>query len=239
MDKTPFENEDRSSTKSNKIDPDRTMVVKPKKIDVLSLSKSNTSSTPDNEPPLFDEQPLDESWLILSQDWQDQPFEKVDIQKLLKQTKKRTLLAKLLLALNVIATVGIFIMLFVGLYQGDWSTANITYLSFGGVASVIFVYYEIKIRLHIWQQSCDSPDKAVTNAIAGVQSSIKYIKLTKLSCWLFLPLVNWYLYATIEESEKSLWPPFIITHIFILMIWLITHWFQKKRFKELSELNSI
>ena len=36
---------------------------------------------------------LDEQWLSLSQDWQSQPYEKTDIQALLKQTKKRTLLA--------------------------------------------------------------------------------------------------------------------------------------------------
>ena len=239
MDKTPFENEDRSSTKSNKIDSKRTMVVKPKKIDVLSLSKSDTLSDPDKKNPSHEESPLDENWLRLSQDWQDQPFEKTDIKKLLKQTKKRTLQAKFLLSLNVLATIAIVIMLIVAVYQGDWGTASIIYLSFGSVASIIFVYYEIKIRLHFWQQSCDSPDKAVTNAIEGIQSSIKYIKLTKLSFWLCLPLVNWYLYATIEESEKSPWPPFFVINAFMLIMWLITHWFEKKRVKELSELLSI
>ena len=145
---------------------------------------------------------LDEQWLSLSQDWQSQPYEKTDIQTLLKQTKKRTLLAKSLLLIDAIATLGLIIALLVGLYQGDWGTATIAYLAFGAITSVVFVYYEIKIRLRIWQHSCDSPDKAVANAIAGVESSIKYIKLIKLSCWLLLPAANWYVYAMIGESEQ-------------------------------------
>jgi hypothetical protein len=182
---------------------------------------------------------LDEQWLTLSQDWQSQPYEKTDIQALLKQTKKRTLLAKSLLAIDVIATVGIIIALLVGLYQGDWGTATIAYLAFGAITSVVFVYYEIKIRLRIWQHSCDSPDKAIVNAIAGVESSIKYIKLMKFSCWLLLPAVNWYIYAMIGETEKSPWPPFFVINMVIVSLWLISHWFHQKRTKELIQLSLI
>jgi hypothetical protein len=182
---------------------------------------------------------LDEQWLSLSQDWQSQPYEKTDIQALLKQTKKRTLLAKSLLVIDVIATVGLIIALLVGLYQGDWGTATIAYLAFGAITSVVFVYYEIKIRIRIWQHSCDSPDKAVANAIAGVESSIKYIKLIKLSFGLLLPAVNWYIYAMIGETEKSPWPPFFVINMVIVSLWLISHWFHQKRTKELIQLSLI
>ena len=182
---------------------------------------------------------LDEQWLSLSQDWQSQPYEKTDIQALLKQTKKRTLLAKSLLVVDVIATLGLIIALLVGLYQADWGTATIIYLAFGAITSVVFVYYEIKIRLRIWQHSCDSPDKAIVNAIAGVESSIKYIKLIKFSCWLLLPAVNWYIYAMIGETEKSPWPPFLVINMVIVNLWLISHWFHQKRTKELIQLSLI
>lgn len=182
---------------------------------------------------------LDEQWLTLSQDWQSQPYEKTDIAALLKQTKKRTLQAKLLLVLDIIASLGLIIALLVGLYQDDWGTATSAYLAFGAITSIVFVYYEIKIRLHLWQHSCDSPDKAVANAIVGLESSIKYIKLIKLSCWLLLPAVNWYVYAMIEELEKSPWPPFFAVNIIIVILWLISHWFYKKRTKELSQLSLI
>jgi hypothetical protein len=182
---------------------------------------------------------LDEQWLTLSQDWQSQPYEKTDIQALLKQTKKRTLLAKVLLFLDIIAALGLIVTLFVGLYQERWDTSTIVYLLFGATTSIAFVYYEIKIRLHLWQHSCDSPGKAVANAIEGVESSIKYIKLIKLSCWLILPAANWYIYAMISGLEKSPWPPFFVINIVIVSLWLVSHWFHKKRTKELSQLNLI
>jgi hypothetical protein len=179
---------------------------------------------------------VDEQWAELSQDWQSQPFTKVDVNALLKQTKKRTYLAKSLLGLDILATLGLVIAFIVGIYQGDWKTATLAYLAFGSILSIVFVYYEIKIRLKIWQQSCDSPDEAIDNAIAGCQSSIKYIQLIKLSCWLLLPAVNAYIYAMLTESEKSPWPPFIMINSFVLIMWGITHYFHKKRNVELKQL---
>jgi len=239
MDKSPFQNEEISPQESNQHESNNEVVIDTHPIDVVSIpqKKSGLDEETDKNSPVKEEQPLDEDWLLLSQDWQAQPFEKTDIQALLKQTKKRTLLAKSLLALDVVATLGIFIALLVGLYQGDWGTATISYLAFGFITSVIFVYYEIKIRLRIWQHSCDSPDKAVSNAIAGVESSIKYTKLIKLSCWVLLPVANWYVYVMIQESEKSPWPPFFVMNSFIIVMWLITHWFYLKREKELHQLS--
>ncbi|PKI13935.1 hypothetical protein [Colwellia sp. 12G3] len=242
MDKIPGQNENTVPVvEPNKLETEHGVVVKTKSIDVHSLpqKKRLLESEKDSKSPPLDKQPLDESWLLLSQDWQSQPYEKTDIPALLKQTKKRTLLAKSLLVIDVIATLGLIIALLVVLYQGGWGTATIAYLAFGSIMSVAFVYYEIKIRLRIWQQSCDSPDKAVANAIAGVKSSISYIKLIKLSCWLLLPVVNWYVYVMIEESEKSPWPPFFAINTFIIIMWLITHWFHKKRARELSQLTAV
>ena len=245
MDKSILDNEDASSIEPSRISTDNSITVKTKQIDVASLPQKNISANSekaldkDNQTPPLDEQPLDENWLILSRDWQAQPFEKTDIKKLLKQTKRRTLWAKSLLAIDIIATLGLIMVLAFGLYQGDWGTATIAYFTFGSLGSVVFVYYEIQIRLRIWQRSCDSPDKAVANAIAGVESSIKYIKLIKLSCWLLLPAVNWYIYAMIEESEKSPLPAFIFINVFVISMWLVTHWFHKKRDEELSQLSSV
>lgn len=241
MDKTPFQNEEASPEDTQKVAIDNAVTVKTKSIDVLTLPKkagvsASEANTKQSSP---EEQPLDDDWLLLSQDWQAQPYEKTDIDALLKQTKKRTLLAKSLLGIDIVATIGLFIALFVGLYIGDWGTATIAYLSFGSIGSLVFVYYEIKIRLQIWQHCCDSPDKAVANAISGIESSIRYIKLTKLSCWFLLPAANWYIYAMLEESEKSPWPPFFVMNSFIIVMWSITHWFHLKRKKELKQLCSV
>ncbi len=235
-----MDNEDTSSVEPNKLET-HGVIVKTNQIDVLSLpsQKNVPRSEKDKKSPPEDEPALDENWLLLARDWQSQPYEKADIKALLKQTKNRTWLAKSLLVIDIIATVGLIITLLVGCYQGDWGTATMAYLAFGSITSVVFVYYEIKIRLRMWQHCCDSPDKAVANAIAGVESSIKYIKLIKLSCWLFLPAVNWYIYVMVKESEKSPWPPFIFINIFVAIMWLISHWFDKKRHKELSQLGLV
>ncbi len=182
------------------------------------------------------EQQLDEDWLNLSQDWQNQPFEKTDISKLVKKTKNRTLKAKLLLAINILFTLAVIGTLFIALYQGDWDKPTLAYLGFGSIGSIIFVYYEIKIRLSFWSHLCDSPDKAIANAIAGVESSINYLKLTKLSCYVFLPVVNYYLYVMSQTSDTPTWLPLLMTNSILLISWLISHWFHKKRLQERSQL---
>jgi hypothetical protein len=240
MDKTAFQNEDGSSGEPEKVNVNNAINVEINSIDVQSLPQKNhllgSEKDESHVPP--EKQPLDDDWLLLTQDWQNQPYEKTDIQALLKQTSKRTLLAKLLLLLDITATLGLFIALFVALYQGDWGTATVAYLAFGSIGSLVFVYYEIKIRLRSWQHCCDSPDKAVANAISGIESSIRYIQLTKLSCYCLLPAINWYLYAMIEKSEKSPWPAFIAANGIILVMWAITHWFYLQRNRELTQLRT-
>lgn len=207
-----------------------------------SSNESSSNMSPSSEQPVdepaLDNPLLDDNWLQLSQDWQAQPYEKTDIPALVKQTRKRTLYAKVLLAINVIATLSVCIALLVALYQGDWGTPTIAYLAFGSIGSIIFVYYEMKIRLRIWRQCCDSPDKAITNAVAGIESSITYIKLTKFSFWLSFPVVNWYVYVMYDASEKSVWPPLLFINSFVVIGWSVTHWFHLKRKKELTQLLS-
>ena len=189
--------------------------------------------------PFQDLDMLDEQWQSLSQDWQAQPFKKTDMQALVSKTKKRTYWAKALLALDVLATVFIFVMFVYGFYAEKWSTATQTFLFCSGIGSIIYVYYEFQIRLNTWQQNCGSPDNALTNGIASCQSSIKYIKLIKLWFWITLPGVNWYLYVMSHELEKSLVLSAIIINGIIVITWLVTHVFHKKRIKELKELSQI
>ena len=198
-------------------------------IDEMSESLENTNNA---DMPTI----LGDEWLSLAQDWQTQPFEKTDIQALVKQTKRRIFWAKTLLALDVIATICMFIAFFIGIYQGDWKNATIAYVGVGGLFSAIFVYYEIKIRWQTWQHSCDSPDKAIANAINGCKSSIKYVLLIKYSTWFMLPFVNAYLFAIINESGKSPWPSFLTINLIIIAMWGIGHFFHLKRKKELQKL---
>ncbi|ALO33772.1 hypothetical protein CMT41_02855 [Colwellia sp. MT41] len=241
MDKSVLENEDTSSVEPNKLETTDGVIVKTNQIDVLSLprQKNVPRSEKDKKSPPADEPALDENWLLLARDWQSQPYEKTDIQALLKQTKKRTFWAKFLLGLNVVATLGLIGFFLVGLLQGAFDKATIIYLGVGSLLSPVFVYYEIKIRLRTWQQSCDSPDRAVSNAIAACESSIKYYQLSKYSGVFSVPFVNAYLFVLGSESEKSPWPYIAVFNLFVLLMWFVTHAIQQKRKKELTQLSSV
>lgn len=181
---------------------------------------------------------LDNTWAELAQDWQSQPYEKVDVQALLTQTKKRTYWAKFLLGLNILATISIIIVVIVMWLSNSQDKTTMTYLIFAAVGSIVFVYYEIKIRLNAWQQISTSPDLAVKNAIEGIESSINYIRLTKFSCWLFVPAGNWYVIEMAQQSDKPLWLGLIMMNSAMALMWGITHFFHLKRKTELDKLKA-
>ncbi|NQZ21096.1 MAG: hypothetical protein HRT53_03485 [Colwellia sp.] len=201
-------------------------------LDVKTLPKKDETLSPELSM-------LDEQWAEMAQDWQSQPFVKTDINKLLRQTKQRTLIAKLLLSLDIVATLG---MLIVGLYMwinNSKDQATMIYLSGGGALSVIYVYFAVKFRVNTWRANCGSPDKAIEHAIAGCQSSLSYIKLIKLSCFVICPLSNWYLFTSSQQMSKSPMFAFIFLNVLIIALWLITQTFYRKRNKELKFLKSL
>lgn len=181
---------------------------------------------------------LDEQWQSLSQDWQSQPVEKTDIQALLKQTKRRTTWAKTCFALNILATAGLFISFFYGVMIGEFGTPWNLYLGGAGLMSLIFVYYEMKIRAKTWRQISDSPDQAIENALAGCESSMKYMSLTKWSCLPFGVLANWFVYSVGKEGDKPMLGALIFINVFIAVMFLITELIHRKRKKEFKELNA-
>ncbi|MDG1752536.1 MAG: hypothetical protein P8I03_12885 [Thalassotalea sp.] len=193
-----------------------------------------TSNTDENN--VIDTSNIDEQWNSLTQDWQSQPVEKTDIQALLKQTKRRTAWAKTCLGLNIIATVGLFISFIYGIFKGEFGTPWNIYLGGGGFMSLIFVYYEVKIRAKTWSQISDSPDKAIENALAGCESSMKYMALTKWSCLPFGVLANWFVYSIGQQGDKPVLGAFIFINVFIAVMYLITELIHRKRKREFKKL---
>lgn len=179
---------------------------------------------------------FDDTWAELSQDWQSQPYEKVDIKALLAQTRKRTFWAKFLLSLNILATISFIVVVIILWISDSQDTATMTYLIFGAVGSIIFVYYEINIRLNAWQQISVSPELAVKNAIKGVESSIQYIRLTKFSCWFLIPAGSWYVIEMAKQADKPIWLGLILMNGAVAVMWGITHCFHRKRNAELAQL---
>jgi len=185
-----------------------------------------------------DKSPLDDQWQALSQDWQAQTYEKINIIALVNKTKRRTWLAKALLAFDILGTLGITLLFFYGFYQGNWQTPTLIFVGVGSVFSIIFVSITIKIRLAAWSIFELEPEKILLTAIKGCQSSLQYIKLVKLSCYLLIPMMNWYVYEAAKLNGKPLFYPLILENGFILLAYLITHYFQRKREKDLRHLMS-
>ncbi|WP_206483471.1 hypothetical protein [Thalassotalea sp. G2M2-11] len=179
---------------------------------------------------------LDQQWGEILQDWQAQPFEKTDIKALVKQTKNRTRGAKLCFVLNVIATVAILGIFIYGLYRNEFGQPLNSFLGLGGLFSLVFTYYEMKIRAKAWSQISDSPERAIENALAGYQSAVKYMALTKWSCVPFGLLANWFTYAMAQQSGKSAVPGFIFINIFIAVMFIVTEYLHRKRKKEYQAL---
>jgi hypothetical protein len=133
-------------------------------------------------------------------------------------------------------------MLVAGIYMWINNTkdeATMIYLGGGGALSVIFVYFTVKFRVTAWRSNCGSPDKAIEHAIAGCMSSLSYIKLIKLFCFVICPVSNWYLFTASQHMSKSPMFGFIFLNVFIIAIWLIAHTFYARRMKELKFLKSI
>ena len=186
--------------------------------------------------PLKEESPLDDSWLAISRDWQEQPYEKANLDALVRKTRRRTWWAKACLVSNIIATAGMLLALLVGLYQGDWEMPHLVALAVLFAASVVYIYIEIKIRSAAWQLNDAGPDHALKAAISGGESSLQYARLMKWSWYLLIIPLNWYAYAMMEFREKITWKTFVFINGFLLVMYIGTHIYQKKRERELNSL---
>lgn len=178
----------------------------------------------------------DDAWVELTQDWQAQPTPKTNISALVKRTRKRTRQAKLVFVLDITFALAILLFFFYGVYDGQWGEPTNIYAGLGGLAACIFVYFETKIRVAAWSHLCDSPEKAIDNAIAGSESAIKYLLFSKISLLPLLPLMNWYIYAMGKSSDKAAWMPYIMINGFILVVYLVVDLLHKKRKKEYKQL---
>lgn len=200
-------------------------------LDVTSLPKRS-----DNEP--LDTSVLDEQWAEMTQDWQTQPFVKTNMSALVQQTKRSIYRAKALLAFDVIGTVLLLLAVAYGYFVKQWQTPTLIYLAIAGFLSIFFVYYEIKIRLASWRLSEINPENIIENAIANTKASIQYIRLIKLSCYVLIPLMNWYIVEIVTLKEKPLLFPLLFSNSFILVMFLISHYFHRKKNKELKQIQS-
>jgi len=201
-------------------------------LDITSLPKQSDAAS-------LDTSVIDEQWAEMTQDWQSQPFIKTDMTALIKQTKRRMLQAKALLAFDVIGTFLLTLAVLYGSFYGDWDVATLIYGGSASILSIIFVSFAAKIRLASWRLFAVEPENIISTAIVGCKASLQYIKLLKLSCYALIPMMNWYLYEIVTSKGKSLLIPLLIANGSILVMYLITHYYQVKREQELAQLNKM
>lgn len=179
-----------------------------------------------------DKSPLDDQWQSLVDDWQSQPYQKVDIQALLKQSQKRTLGAKLLLLFDIVATLAIIIAFIVGYVGNTMSTPTLIYLAICGFGSVPYTLYTIKIRRQTWQMAETSPDQIIARTLHGLEGAIKYGKLLKYTSVSLIPIVNWYIYEISKGTDKNQLLAHTVANAIAVAMIAASYYFQKKREKE-------
>ena len=181
---------------------------------------------------------LDDDWLEIVNDWQNQPFEHTDILSLLSKTKRRTLWAKLFLAMDILSVIALYALFAYVLLEEDWETATLVYVGVGCIIFTVYLFYAIKVRVGSWRMMTSDPDHILESAIIGCRSSIQYIKLIKWFTLMLLPAVNLYLYAIAPHIEKPILPVAIYGNGMILLTLVITQVLQRKRERELNQLIS-
>ncbi len=195
------------------------------------------SSLPEkNDQDVVDTSAIDQQWLTLTQDWQQQSFEKTDINKLLKQSQRRVWWSKGCFALNIIATVLLLLLFGYGIANGQFGKLLNSYFGLGGIMSLIFVYYEMRIRRHSWSHITGSPTQAIEHAISCCQSSIKYMSLIKWSALPFAALINWFVFQFAIQQGRAPLKGLVIANLVIIVTLIITEVIQHKRRREYREL---
>ncbi|NMP30887.1 hypothetical protein HII17_04860 [Thalassotalea sp. M1531] len=188
---------------------------------------------------MTDKTPLDEQWDSLVEDWQSQPYEKVNITKLIHQLKKRTLYAKSVLGLDVLATLFLFSALFYELKQVPVDIATVIFVGIGAVGSLIYTIVEFNIRIKTWRLDASDPKQAFEKNISGLKGAIQFANLWLYSCYIICPIVNWYIWELSKTSEKPILPAYLFANGLVAVMLIGAYIYKNKRQTELKQMNDI
>lgn len=188
---------------------------------------------------MSEKSPLDESWDSLVDDWQSQPYEKVDMAKLIRQLKKRTFWAKLCLGLDVAGTLFLFFAWYWIAVNEPEDRATFIYVGIGAIGSVFYTLYAFKIRLESWRLSASSPSEYFDKHISGIKGAIRYAKLLQYTSFGMFPIVNWYVWEMSKLRDKSFLLGYLIVNLVVAAMVAFGIYLQKQREKELASLEKI
>ena len=188
---------------------------------------------------MTDKSPLDDDWEKLANDWQSQPYEHVDVAKLLKKVKRRVWLAKISIWSNVIMTLALIGSFVWGLLFSDWKNHTLIYLGLGSVYAIVFVFYETKIRASHPSAEAVPADKVIEHSMQSCVAAINYVKLNLYATFVLFPLVNWFVINVTEDRNKPMFTPLLVANLLGLSIVLLCVWLLRRRKLELKKLNEL
>lgn len=185
---------------------------------------------------MSEKSPLNENWDSLVDDWQTQPYEKVDMTKLVKQLRRRTLGAYANLALDIVATIFLFVACYWVSVNEPEDRATIIYLAIGGVGSLIYTIFEIKIRLATWKMDATSPSEYFEKNMSALRGSVRFANVWLVSCYIMLPIINWYVWELGKTTEKNINLAYLLANFFVVVLIVLGMIFKRRRKSELSRL---
>ena len=187
---------------------------------------------------MTDKPPIDEQWDELVNDWQSQPYEKVDTDALVKKLKKRTRGAKLMLLCNVLGTIAIFSVFIWSLVKQDPDHVVSIFSGVGGLLSLIYTVIEIKIRTATWKMDATDPEQVFNKTLSSLKGSVQYAKLWLFNCYLLIPGINWFLWEIGKTSEKDMLVGYLLANSINATFIIGGLIYQKRRKAELVNLQS-
>lgn len=182
-----------------------------------------------------DKSPLDDDWLDIAKDWQSQSYKEVDTSKLIRSIKWRIIRSKTLFALNLIATISLFVGFFAGLFC-SWETPLVAYFGFGAIGSSIFVIYEYKIRSATWKYKQSTPHEVMVSVAQSYTASIAYMNLNLVGFIISLPALNWFIYETVKLDGDSPTTDMFIGNSLVIVMCVVVYVIKRKRVKALAAL---
>lgn len=179
--------------------------------------------------------PLDDDWLEIANDWQSQPYEPADIDKISKTVKWKIIKSKLLFGLNIFLVLGIYCMTIYA-WLMEWSKVELAYLLFGCIGGIYAAHREYTIRKGTWRYTATTPEEVIDSAIQSYRASIKYCDYNIWGSLIVSIGGIWFITESAKSADKSPIMGIVVYCVLMLMIVGICWHVKKKRQKTLSEL---
>ena len=106
----------------------------------------------------------------------------------------------------------------------------------GGIRKSAEIFPLFRSRNGTWQLSNEKPQSIVESALHGYRSSLRFLKLLKVTNYTLFIALNITLYAISLSREKPILIPVLIANTVLVVLHIVVIAFQRKRQAELSQM---